>query len=126
MRKAIAWWRRAGFAAAAMVALAGCSLPLPEGSGPAGSARAKAYEACRERADRVYLLRNPGEVYRNDVATNTETDAPFGASATVPGPSTGLSARYSRDLILQRCLQGTSVSAGGAGTTPAPAAKPAP
>jgi hypothetical protein len=105
---------------------AGCSMALPEGGGRPMSAREKAYEACRHHADEVYSLRNPGEVYRRDLAAGGQVDAPFGGTGGVANPSQGLAGRYSRDLILQNCLNGTSVSAGGAAAPAAPAAKPVP
>lgn len=101
--------------------LAGCSHTIGTTSDRAG-ATPKAMAACRQRADEVFARRNPADVYRSDMNAGGLRDAPFGGMG-VPGNATdGLSARYSRETILDDCLNGASGSAEVSPSPDAPAA----
>jgi hypothetical protein len=61
-------------------------------------------EACRQRADEVFLRQNPNEQYRADLYVSGQRDTPFGGTG-YSDPTAGLSARYARDKLLDNCLR---------------------
>lgn len=114
----------APLAVLALLGLADCSGRISSTSDRAG-ATPKAMAACRQRADQVYDMQNRADVYRSDMFAGGQRDAPFGATGVPGNASTGLSARYARETMIDDCLNGLSVSpaatadAQPAATTPA-------
>ena len=76
-------------------------------------------EACRVRADEVFLRQNPNEQYRTDLYVSSQRDTPYGGTGT-NDPTAGLTARYSRDRLLDNCLRNASTKP----DRPAPVVKP--
>lgn len=72
-------------------------------------------QACRQRADEVFLRQNPNENYRTDLYVAGQRDTPFGGSGIVD-PTAGLGARYSRERLLDNCLRNANAKP----ATPAP------
>ena len=107
---------------AALVGLAACQGPPPSrGFSNGGSASAADAQACRQRADEVYLKQNRAELYRSDTYATSGRDSPF-SIANLPGvTSRGLSGRYERDNLVSDCLNASGSN--GAGS---PAANSAP
>lgn len=78
-------------------------------------------EACRQRADQVFLRQNPNESYRADLYASGGRDSPFGGGTT--DPTAALGARYERARLLDTCLRNaTARPAAPAPIAPAPAA----
>jgi hypothetical protein len=61
-------------------------------------------EACRQRADEVFLKQNPNEQYRTDLYVSGQRDTPFGGTG-VNDPTAGLGASYARSRLLDNCLR---------------------
>jgi Flp pilus assembly protein TadD len=81
-------------------ALAGCATQRP----PMSRSQAAAEKECRERADAVFEIRNPGDKYRTDQYVSGQRDSPFGGSVQAD-PTADLQARYRHDQILNDCLR---------------------
>jgi hypothetical protein len=96
-------------AALLLLGLVACNGPISSTSDRAG-ASPKAMAACRQRADQVYDMQNRGDVYRSDMIAGGQRDAPFGAVGNPGNVSTGLSARYARETMVDDCLNGLSVT----------------
>ena len=114
-------------AALALAGLTACAIPLGGGANQS-AASPKAMAACRQRADAVYTMQNRDAVYRADMFAGTQRDAPFAAAGVAANASSGLSARYARDTMVDDCLRGASGSADAPPAAPEPApvaAKPA-
>jgi hypothetical protein len=105
-------WRRLAspLALLALAGLTGCGHPIGSTSDRAG-ATPKEMAACRQRADEVYSRQNPGAVYRADMLAGGQRDSPFAGSGQPGEPGEGLPARYSRETMLDECLNGLSGSA---------------
>ncbi len=100
----------ASLALLALAGLAGCGHPIGSTSDRAG-ATPKEMAACRQRADEVYGLQNPGAVYRADMLAGGQRDTPFAGTGQPGEPGEGLPGRYSRETMLDECLNGLSGSA---------------
>ena len=61
-------------------------------------------DACRQRADEVFLRQNPNEQYRADLYVSGQRDTPFGGTG-YSDPTAGLGARYDRARLLDNCLR---------------------
>ena len=68
--------------------------------------------ACRSHADQVYDRMNRGTIYNASSA-----DAPNSSTGLAGDPTAGLSDRFARDRMIERCV-------GGAGTTGGAAVAP--
>jgi hypothetical protein len=99
--------------------LAGCA-----GAAARPPADAATEAACRQRAEQIYRMRHPEEMFGQDTYTSSLRDAPLGTSGTPSMPTRGLSGEFERQQLLRECLEGT----GPTGPTPAapPLAAPAP
>ena len=102
------WVTRVAALLAGLV-LAGC------GGAQRSDADAVTAAACGRRADQVYSMRHPEQVFGQDIYTSSLRDAPFGTNGLPGNPSAGLSGRYERDQIAQDCIDAT----GNIGPTPA-------
>ncbi len=60
-------------------------------------------EACRQRADEVFLRQNPHESYRADLYASGQRDSPFGGGTY--DPTATLGARYDRARLYDNCLR---------------------
>ena len=98
--------------------LAGCTF-----GGPQQHADAVTVAECNRRADEIYGMRHPGQVFTQDAYAASLRDAPLGTSGTFSNPSQGLSGQYERAQIVRECIDAT----GPVGPTPAapPVAAPA-
>jgi hypothetical protein len=103
------------------LALAGCTSAPPR-----SHASAVTEAVCRQRAEQVYTLRNPGQVYSQDNYFSSTRDAPFATSGISGATSRTLSDRYQLDQLVNDCISGTG--SGRIGPTPAapPPQAPAP
>jgi hypothetical protein len=93
----------------AALLLSGCA----GGQGPDADAVTAA--ACNRRADQVYSMRHPEQVYGQDIYTSSLRDAPFGTNGLPSNPSAGLSGQYERERMAQDCIDAN----GPVGPTPA-------
>ena len=102
--------------------LAGCA----EG-GLRATATPAQLAACRARADAVSERQNRADLFRADTLASNR-DAPFSGSGIIGGGNEGLSNRFARERLIDRCLagnQGRSDNADPLAQTPAkPAAQP--
>ena len=98
--------------------LAGCTF-----GGPPQHADAVTAAECSRRADEIYGMRHPEQVFRQDTYTSSLRDAPLGTSGLMSNPSQGLSGQYEHGQIVRDCIDAT----GPVGPTPAapPVAGPA-
>jgi hypothetical protein len=94
----------------ALAGLAACSTPIGSTADRAG-ASPKDMVACRRRADEIYTRQNPADVYHSDMLAGGQRDAPFGGLGQPGSPTDGLSSRYTRETLLDDCLNGLSGSA---------------
>ena len=53
--------------------------------------------ACRQRAEEVYRMQNPGEEFRADSYATSTRDAPFAGSGVAGLPNRGLDSRFARE-----------------------------
>jgi hypothetical protein len=111
-------------AAVALALLAGCGHPLGDTSAREG-VPPQTMAACRHRADEVFDRQNRADVYRSDMFSGGERDAPFAGSTLAGSPTAGLSARYARETLLDDCLNGIANRAGGTPDAPEPQVTPA-
>lgn len=88
---------------------------------PQSHADAVTEAVCRQRAEQVFQMRNPDEVYREDTYTSSLRDAPFGTSGSPSLPTRGLSSSYEWQQLIDECLRSTG---GPNGIGPTPAAPP--
>jgi hypothetical protein len=93
------------------VANAGCVRREPE-----THAAAIDRATCRQRAEQVFQMQNPEDVYRSDTYATSTRDTPFTGQGLANVPSRGLSSQYERDQMFSDCLRD---SAGNVGTSPA-------
>ena len=100
--------------------LAACTRPIGITADRAG-ATPKAMAACRHRADEVFERQNRGDVYRSDMYAGGERDSPFAATGMSGNPSAGLSDRYSRENMVDDCLNAASGAPGATPDAPPPA-----
>jgi hypothetical protein len=100
---------------------AGCVRPEPE-----SHASAVERAACRHRADQVYAMQNPDEVYRSDTFATSTRDAPFAGSGVPVLPNRGLSSGHTRDQMVADCLDSSAGNVGSTPAAPAPDATPPP
>lgn len=99
-----------------ILAVAACSPAPPSRSTAAQQA------ACRSRADEMFLQQNRGAAYANDQYVSSTRDAPFGGN--VPTNMTNsLSDRYSRQKMMDNCLNARGQNPGASGPA---ASNPAP
>lgn len=106
-----------------VLALAGWGCARPE---PESHASAVERAACRHRADQVYAVQNPDQVYRSDTFESSTRDAPF-AGAGLPGlPDRGLTSQYTRQQMVEDCLNSNAGSVHSTPAEPAPDATPPP
>jgi hypothetical protein len=104
-----------------VLAASGCVRSEPE-----SHASAVERAACRHRADEVFAVQNPDQVYRNDTFESSTRDAPF-AGAGLPGlPDRGLTNQYTRQQMVEDCLNSSAGSVGSTPAAPAPDATPPP
>ena len=82
--------------------------------------------ACRQRADEVFSRQNRGAVYRADMLAGGQRDSPFAGLGQPGEPGEGLPARYSRETMLDECLNGLSGSADAPPADAQPAPQPHP
>ena len=75
--------------------------------GPQDHADAVTAAACNRRADEVYSLRHPAQVYAQDAYAASLRDAPLSTSGTFSNPSQGLSGQYERAQIVRDCIDAT-------------------
>ncbi len=110
--------RRVAPAALLALLLAGCTW-----GGPRSHADAVTEAECNRRADQIYNMRHPDEVFGQDTYATSLRDAPLGTSGVLSNPSQGLSGQYERAKIVRDCLNAN----GPVGPTPAapPVAPPA-
>ncbi|MBU8540120.1 hypothetical protein [Falsiroseomonas tokyonensis] len=108
----------------ALLALAGCNLPLPQPISapppPAAGQRDAAYEACRAEATRIVQYRERGQQMRTD-----ETESSLGTLSVTPFSRLQAdrgAAQIDRDRLVAECLQRNATPI----ATPAPAPAPAP
>ena len=112
-------------ALAAAILLSGCMAPprAPDGTIEQSSADQKALVACRARANEVYDRQNRGAIF---TPTNTDRDTPRSTGYVFGNPTSGLSARYGYDNMIDDCLRHTNDAAPGADTAVQTIATPAP
>lgn len=89
---------RIGLSLLLVSALAGCA-QAPQSRGSVAQ-----QEACRARADEVFLRQNPNESYRADLYVASQRDTPYGGTG-FNDPTAALGARYARDRLLDNCLR---------------------
>ncbi len=107
--------------AAALLVLAapGCAPPEPR-----SHASAVERAACRQRADQVYAMQNRDEIYRADTYATSTRDAPFAGGGLAGVTSRGLSGGFSRDQMVEDCLNSSAGNVGATPAAPAPDASP--
>jgi hypothetical protein len=77
-------------------------------------------QACRQRAEQIYALRNPEAPYQQDNYVSSTRDAPFATSGVTGVTTQGLGSRYELEKMVSDCIGGTS----GGQIGPTPAAPP--
>lgn len=75
--------------------------------------------ACQDHADQVYDRLNRGAIY--SVGDN---GAPYSGTGLVGNPTAGLSDRYARDRMVERCVRVAPSGAAVAPSVPPPPASP--
>jgi len=95
----------------------------PSGVGPSGMAAGgradlATQQACRQRVNEMYDIRNRGEIYLPAPTTNT----PFSADSQVGVPSSGLAGQFAYGRALAECER--NAESGGA-PVPTPSVSPA-
>lgn len=93
------------------LALAGCAW----GGGPQQRADEITQAECNRRADQIYGMRHPEQIYAQDTFTSSLRDAPLSTSGSPSNPTEGLSSQYERAQIVEDCIRGN----GPVGPTPA-------
>jgi hypothetical protein len=117
---------RAAVPALVLLALTACSAgPMggvsdtavgPSGRTAAGNTDLATQQACRQRVNEMYEIRNRGDIY----ASNPSVNAPFSANYQPGVPSGGLSNQYAYDQSLTECEHNAANGAEGPGIAPAP------
>ena len=82
--------------------------------------------ACRQRAEEVYRMRNPGEVYRSDTYATSTRDAPFAGSGVSGVTSDGLASQYTLRKLEDDCLRSVAGNIGSSNAAPPADAMPPP
>jgi hypothetical protein len=108
-----------GLAACTAGPMGGSSSNAVGPSGRAGGADLATQQACRQRVNEMYEIRNRGDIYSANPALNT----PFSANYQYDVPSRGLSKQFEYDQSLAECEHSSSSGADiPAPQPPAPAA----
>jgi hypothetical protein len=112
-----------------LLALAACSAgPMggasdsavgPSGPASTGGADLATQQACRQRVNEMYEVRNRGDIYSSNSSVNT----PYSASYQSGVPTRGLSNQFAYDESLAECEHNTANGAEGPTVAP-PAAPP--
>jgi hypothetical protein len=111
-----------------LLALAACSAgPMggagdnavgPSGAAARGNTDLAIQQACRQRVNEMYEVRNRGDIYSSNPSVNT----PFSANYQSDVPSRGLSNQFAYDQSLAECEH--NAANGAEGPTVAPPAAP--
>jgi hypothetical protein len=104
---------------AVVLLAAGCMRAEPE-----SHASAVERAACRHRADQVYAVQNPDQVFRSDTFATSTRDAPFAGSGLPGQPDQGLTTQFTRQQMVEDCLNSNAGSVGATPAAPAPDATP--
>ena len=90
----------------------------PSGRAAAGNTDLATQQACRQRVNEMYEVRNRGDIY----TSNPSVNAPFSANYQPGVPSVGLSNQYAYDQSLRECEHNAANGADTPGIAPAPPA----
>ena len=88
----------------------------PSGPAAAGSTDLATQQACRQRVNEMYEIRNRGDIY----TTNPSVNSPFSANYQPDVPSRGLSNQYAYGQSLAECEHNAANGAERPGIAPAP------
>jgi hypothetical protein len=88
----------------------------PSGRAAVGKTDLATQQACRQRVNEMYEIRNRGDIY----TSNPSVNAPFSANYQPGVPSSGLSNQYSYDQSLTECEHNATNGAERPGIAPAP------
>ncbi|MGA3002351.1 MAG: hypothetical protein ABSE20_11525 [Acetobacteraceae bacterium] len=109
-----------------LLALAACSAgPMggagdnavgPSGSAAEGNTDLATQQACRQRVNEMYEVRNRGDIY----TANPSVNSPFSANYQPDVPSRGLSNQFAYDQSLAECERNSANGAEGSTMAPPP------
>jgi hypothetical protein len=94
----------------------------PSGAAAQGNTDLATQQACRQRVNEMYEVRDRGEIY----AANPTVNSPFSANYQPDVPSRGLSNQFEYGQSLAECEHSTANGAEGPVFPPSPAPAPAP
>lgn len=93
----------------------------PSGPATAGGVDLATQQACRQRVNEMYEVRDRGDIY----SANPSVNSPFSANYQPDVPSRGLSNRFAYEQSLTECERNSQNGTEGAGVPPpAPPAPP--
>jgi hypothetical protein len=95
---------------------AGDSVPGPSGVAAAGNTDLATQQACRQRVNEMYEVRNRGDIY----TANPSVNSPFSANYQPDVPSRGLSNQFAYDQSLVECEHNATNGAEGPTIAPSP------
>jgi hypothetical protein len=88
----------------------------PGGPTTAGGPDLATQQACRQRVNEMYEIRDRGAIY----AANPSVNAPFSANYQPDVPTRGLSNRFAYEQSLSECEHDTANGTGGVAAPPTP------
>jgi hypothetical protein len=88
----------------------------PSGTAAAGGADLATQQACRQRVNEMYEIRDRGDIY----AANPSNNTPFSANSQVGVPSHGLSGQFAYDQSVAECERNAMSGAAPVAAPPSP------